>query len=446
MKGRAINGTVKLLGLILVFAMMLTGCSGDLNAPGVNEALQLLQKVDKLTVLCNTIEGTSKWDPTGSDIEQLRTWIGNLDYEEFDLLNVLDTVNPIESYTFEVNESEVDSIQYVIDENGNHYIYLKDKWNKVLNPSQPPVDTAEFIRAELLGLNDIDNMTIAELREVIKVLSQNPNTEQSLKLEQTLGISAEEIIDLLEGTEDNNALNFNGAEITEEDIKSTLKSIGLTDDMLDFSKYADFSFKDATTNISNQLTQALDASGPLGAFTRELFGDIWNNTKGELEHSYVRSYSLIKEAIGKKTNTPVEEVNADTVIKYIEDRLNQEGYEDEDGETIISDLLDTIYESMTPEEQQLMRMYNNFVDGVGTYDLTDIDTKTIFTELINGIRQELPPDQQRVLDMFTSVEGAIENYDYTSKQNTLTDDVLDSLKDYLTPEQQGVLRMFKEMT
>lgn len=436
---------MKSIKALLISACMifgLVGCSG-MTAPGVNEAIQLIQDLDKITVLCNTLEGTSRWEPSEEATKQLKEWVGKLEYEEFNLLEVLDTLDIERQLTFNIDGAN--SFQYVTDSDGNNYIYVKDKWNKVINADQPPIDTAEFIRAELLGLNDIDNMSIGEMKEVIKVLIQNPNTEQSLKFKETLGVSLEEIADMLEGTEENNATTFSGVKVTEEDIKTTLKQIGLTEDMLDFSNLGEFNFTEATKGVENQLTQALDASTPWGSFLRDIFGNIYNQTKDDLTGSVDRSYYLIKEAVGKKTGKDVDEIDNKAILKYIEDTLKEKGYEGEDGYEAITELLDTIYESLTPEEQQLFRMYTNFTEGVGGYDLTDVDSKTIFNELIAGIRKELPPEQAVLLDMFMEIETVLENYDYTSKDNTLVDEVLNSLANYFTPEQQGVLRLFKEM-
>ena len=47
--------------------------------------------------------------------------------------------------------------------------------------------------------------------------------------------------------------------------------------------------------------------------------------------------------------------------------------------------------------------------------------------------------------MFMSVEGVLENYDYTSKENTLIDDVLGSLTSYFTEDQLGMLQIFRDM-
>ena len=91
-------------------------------------------------------------------------------------------------------------------------------------------------------------------------------------------------------------------------------------------------------------------------------------------------------------------------------------------------------------------MYKNFEDGIDTdYIYNNVDTKTAFNSLMVGIRKELPPDQQVLLDMFMSVEGVLENYDYTSKENTLIDDVLGSLTSYFTEDQLGMLQIFRDM-
>lgn len=437
--------TRRLISIVLALSLVsvLTGCD-SISTSKMNELLDLFDNVDNMTILRNTFEGTSAFEPSEDDINLLKEWAGDLEYEEFNILEILDDIDIENQFTFNIDEGK--SFQYVTDSDGNSYIYVKDQWNKVLNPEQPPVDTAEFIRAELFGLNDIDDMTISEIKEVIKVLSQNPNTEQSIKLQETLGISLEQIVDVLEGTEENNALTFSGVKVTESDIRKTLKQIGLTPDILDFSGLADFDVKEATQSISNKFTAALDPSTPFGQVTREVFGDIYNSSKQDFEESVDRTYYLIKDAIGEKTGTPTEEVDAETIFKYIEDVLKENGYEGEDGYQAITDLLDTIYENMTPEEQRLFRMYKNFEDGIDTdYIYNNVDTKTAFNSLMVGIRKELPPDQQVLLDMFMSVEGVLENYDYTSKENTLIDDVLGSLTSYFTEDQLGMLQIFRDM-
>jgi len=435
-----------LLSIILPLILIFSSCSNLDSTQNIDDVKTVIGSIDKLIVLCNNIEGTSRWEPTGTSADKLKNWINKLEYEEYDFLSMIDGTYIDTSYSISIDDDAAKSIQYVIDTQGDHYLYINDKWNKVLNPSQPPVDTSEFIRAELLGLNDIDNMSLGELREVLKVLSQNPNTEQSLKIKETLGFSIEDIINGLEGTNENNALTISGSKISVDNIRDTLKNIGITNDTLDFRKYANFDFFDAANNISTSFSKSLGSLGPLGTFMGELASDIWDSTTKNVGDSYKRSYDLIKEAISKKTGTPIDEVNADTILKYLEDSLNKAGYENEDSYSVLSDLLDTIYSSMTPDEQQLLRMYNNFTSGVGSYELDEIDTKTIFTELIQGIRKELPDDQKVILDMFTSVEEVIENYDYTSNENRLTDEMLDSLKEFFNPEQQSVLNMFKVMT
>lgn len=126
--------------LSLVCALGLAGC-GNLSAgPGRPVSTYIGDYVTSVDMTHSVGGATIQWAAENEDVDRLRTWASELEYEIF---AVEEGRSPVdvedgERYDFVLTEGDYPGFTYIINGPDNCYLLIEGNWFSVLNPSDPP--------------------------------------------------------------------------------------------------------------------------------------------------------------------------------------------------------------------------------------------------------------------------------------------------------------------
>ncbi len=126
--------------LSLACALGLAGCGNLSVGPGRPVSTYIGDYVTRVDMTHSVGGVTTQWVAENEEVDRLRTWASELEYEIFADEEGRSPVDEEEGerYNFVLTEGDYPGFTYIINGPDDCYLLIEGNWFSVLNPSDPP--------------------------------------------------------------------------------------------------------------------------------------------------------------------------------------------------------------------------------------------------------------------------------------------------------------------